>query len=160
MNDLGLIVIYDTNHPQLKQHMHATCGIRCVPHVQNEKTCVSSSYTCKINARYVPHARTYPYKVSPMKRSCLQPVASTLSFIMYTCRPILGGIVTHAYTGTLKSYCICCSLQQLARYVSSSHILITITGYIRVTYVLQFIFNFWLVQEAQQKALISLLDMV
>ena len=40
-----------------------------------------------------PHTRTYPYEVSATKRSSLQ-TSSALSFILYACRTILGGIVT------------------------------------------------------------------
>ena len=90
--------------------------------MQKQKTRVASNHACKINA---PHTRTYPYEVSAMKRSSF----SALSFIIYACRTILGGMITD----------------------------ITIASYIRVAYVLHF-FHFRVVQEAEQKALISLLD--
>ena len=45
---------------------------------------------CKISA---PHTSTYPYELFAMKQS-LQPVASALSFIIYTCRNIFIGMVT------------------------------------------------------------------
>ena len=46
----------------------------CVQHVQKQKHVLQQTmhvHTCKINA---PRTRTYPYEVSAMKRSSLQPV--------------------------------------------------------------------------------------
>ena len=91
---------YGTNHPQLKRHTRVTrVCVACVPRVQKQKTSVASNHSCtrvcthlhacKMNA---PHTRTYPYEVSAMKR--LLTTSSALSFIIYACRTILGGIVT------------------------------------------------------------------
>ena len=47
-------------------------------------------YTC---VKWMNHKGTYLYEVSATKWSSLQPVASALNLIIYTCRTILDGMV-------------------------------------------------------------------
>ena len=122
-------------------------------HLQKQKTCKASNHVCKINA---PRTRTYPYEVSATKRSSLQPVVRTLSFIVYACRIILGGIVTDILGDPRHTAFVApCSYSYVGMYVAHAYNYVYSYNYIRVTFV-YYIFHFRLVQEAEQKALILL----
>ena len=79
---------YSINHPQLKWYMRVTGMCKSKKHAWHQTKHV---HACKINA---PQTCTYRYEISAMKRSTLQ-TSSALSFTIYACRTILGGIVTN-----------------------------------------------------------------
>ena len=83
----------------------------------------------------------------------LLTTSSALSFIIYTYRKFL--VNGYPYTGTPEIYCICSCLQ-LVRYMHNSNTY----NYSQLDWCnMYYIFHFRLVQEAEQKALISLCDM-
>ena len=66
---------YSTNQPQHKWYTHVTCVCAMCAQAKKLWHLIIRVHVCKINT---PHTRTYPYEVSAMKQSSLQPVVLAL----------------------------------------------------------------------------------
>ena len=128
----GNLVIYGTNHPQLKRY---TCVTRvCVTHICKSKKHAQHQTThvhaCKINA----HAHALISIQTICHKMILLTASSALSFIIYACKTILGGIVTDILGHPRHTAFVAL----VASWVLTQLTHITRASYIHATYILHF----------------------